>query len=193
MNQRNKHFWQRMGLYLCIGLSFYLYFEWRKETKPTTAETIQPSIPKPNYEPDNHGMPGFDPRELNKPKDEGELRADEALAKLANEPETDMIPPTYYSDMDGQERDSVDVAYDQIMLDTERRTGVSYKQITIEDIYRIDNPNYDPYGMNSYEAYVFVKNKCEIVSFMINYQNAEQLRISGSRPCTNGKVDQSGE
>lgn len=183
----------RILLVAAVGLFVYFtteYINERKAAERRAAQLTSPAPTLPVSEPQT--VPGFDPSELTA-KDEGIVTTHKALAKLAKEPDEDMVPPTFYSDMDGEERDAVDSVYDQIWLDTEKRTGVNYKQITIEDIYRIDNPTFDPAGMNSYEAYVIVKNKCQIVSFSINFQNSVPFRILGDRPCTTGKVDQSGE
>ncbi len=120
-------------------------------------------------------------------------RADDAIRAAMEATETvevspnpiyeNQTPPTYYSDMDGNERDVIDSVYDKIWLDAERRTGVNYKNIKIEDIYRIDDSQFHPRGMNSYESYVFIGKRCEIVSFSINFQNRDQFRITGNRKC----------
>lgn len=195
MNENSKSFLGRVAIYLCVGLVVFIFISWQNHKKveaPPVSPDHNVSIPEQNVE--SKSLPGFDARDLKEDKkDDGIVQSKVALAKLAKEPEEDMVPPTFYSDMDGEERDAIDSVYDQIWLDAEKRTGINYKQITIEDIYRIDSPTYDPTGMNSYEAYVLANKKCEIVSFSINYQNATQFNILGSRPCTTGKVDQSGE
>lgn len=195
MNENTKTILGRIAIYICVGLLVYIVVSWQNNKKveaPPVSTDRTVSIPERNVEFQN--LPGFDARDLKEDKkDDGIVQAKVALAKLAKEPKEDMVVPTFYSDMDGQERDAIDSVYDQIWLDAEKRSGVNYKEITVEDIYRIDSPTYDPVGMNSYEAYVLVKKKCEIVSFSINYQNATQFNILGSRPCTDGKVDQSGE
>lgn len=177
----------RIGIILLVGIIVYLTVDFSNERKAKHAEEAK-AITTP--QPEQTGFPGFDPEDLN--KTEKQKAADAVAAAIIASGDVkvtpnpiieDMTPPTFYEDMEGSERDVIDSVYDSIWLDAEKRTGVSYRNIKIEDIYRIDDQQFHPAGMNSYEAYVMVNKKCEIVSFSINFQNQNQFRITDSRPC----------
>lgn len=179
----NKEFFtaQRCILYGFIFLAFWGYYKWQNHQKQQVKETEAIYSQMANSTPKE--FPGIEVDRNPNDKDIRALAAIGAAAVASDKvPVADIPAPTFKQDMGADEQADMETVYDLIWLDTEKRTGIAHTKIHIEDQYRLD-PEYNPYGMNNYESHVIINGRCEIVSYSINYQNAQQFRITGNRTC----------